>query len=161
MFVVDTNILLYAADRDAPEHVKCRSLLQSWRKQSSPWYLTWGIVYDFLRVATHPHVFRKPFGLDDAWTFVEAVLAAPSVGMLLETEHHQQVAAEVFAEMPDLKGNLALDAHTAILMREHGIKAIYTRDTDFNRFGFLDVIDPISESRRTSGSTRRGRPSSG
>jgi len=150
VFVVDTNILLYAADRDAPEHVKCRSLLESWREQSAPWYLTWGIVYEFLRVTTHPNIFRKPLALGDAWTFVEAVLAAPSVGILLETEHHQQVAADVVAEMPDLNGNIVFDAHTAILMREHGIKTIYTRDTDFNRFRFLDVIDPISQSRRTS-----------
>jgi predicted nucleic acid-binding protein len=29
-------------------------------------------------------------------------------------------------------------------MREHGIKEIYTRDTDFHRFPFIKVIDPIS-----------------
>lgn len=28
-------------------------------------------------------------------------------------------------------------------MREHGIKQICTRDTDFNRFPFLEVIDPL------------------
>jgi hypothetical protein len=32
-----------------------------------PWHLTWGVVYEFLRVATHPNVFRKPFSLADAW----------------------------------------------------------------------------------------------
>jgi predicted nucleic acid-binding protein len=29
-------------------------------------------------------------------------------------------------------------------MREHGIKMIYTRDTDFHRFPFLQVVDPIA-----------------
>jgi hypothetical protein len=33
--------------------------------------------------------------------------------------------------------------HTAILMREHGIGRICTRDTDFNQFPFLEVIDPL------------------
>ena len=42
------------------------------------------------------------------------------------------------------------DAHTAILMRENGIKVIYTRDTDFNRFPFVDTIDPVTKHRRTS-----------
>jgi hypothetical protein len=32
-------------------------------------------------------------------------------------------------------------SHTAILMREHGIREIYTRDTDFHRFPFLRVVD--------------------
>lgn len=27
-------------------------------------------------------------------------------------------------------------------MREHGIKRIYTRDTDFHRFPFLEPVDP-------------------
>ena len=35
------------------------------------------------------------------------------------------------------------DAHAAILMREHGIGRICTRDTDFNQFPFLEVIDPL------------------
>ncbi len=35
------------------------------------------------------------------------------------------------------------DAHTAILMREHGIRQIYSRDTDFNLFSFLEVLDPL------------------
>ena len=35
------------------------------------------------------------------------------------------------------------DAHTAILMREHGIKRIYTRDTDFHRFPFLESVHPL------------------
>jgi predicted nucleic acid-binding protein len=28
-------------------------------------------------------------------------------------------------------------------MREHGIARIVTRDTDFHRFGFLEVVDPL------------------
>jgi hypothetical protein len=44
---------------------------------------------------------------------------------------------------PHLAGNLMHDAHTAILMREHGIRRICTRDTDFNQLAFLEVIDPL------------------
>jgi predicted nucleic acid-binding protein len=29
-------------------------------------------------------------------------------------------------------------------MREHGIREIYTRDSDFSRFRFLRVIDPLA-----------------
>ena len=36
------------------------------------------------------------------------------------------------------------DAHTAILMREHGIRTIYTRDADFHRFPFIEPIDPAA-----------------
>lgn len=28
-------------------------------------------------------------------------------------------------------------------MREHGLRRIYTRDADFHRFPFLEVVDPV------------------
>ena len=157
MFVVDTNVLIYAADKDAPDHIKCRELVRRWRAQASPWYVTWGIVYEFLRVATHPRVFRRPFALAEARQFLDALFASPSLRVLVETDRHRHVAGEVFAEVPGMAGNLVFDAHTAILMRENGIKTIYTRDTDFNRFPFLDVLDPITGQRRTT-ARRRSRP---
>jgi predicted nucleic acid-binding protein len=54
------------------------------------------------------------------------------------------VLAEVIEEVPLLAGNVLHDAATAVLMREHGIRQIYTRDTDFHRFPFLEGIDPLS-----------------
>jgi toxin-antitoxin system PIN domain toxin len=155
MFVIDTNVLLYALDRDADDHAACRGFLDRCRMQAEPWYLTWGIVYEFLRVSTHPAIFRRPLTTKDAWMFLEAVLVAPGLGMLVETERHAHVAAEVFAEIPHITGNLVFDAHTAILMRENGVRAIYTHDGDFHRFPFIDVLDPATGQRRTA-PRRRG-----
>jgi len=143
VFVVDTNILVYSADEDFAFHSHCYELIEEWRRQASAWYVTWGIVYEFLRVITHPRVFRKPWSVTKAWSFVEAVLASPSLGILTATGRHADVAAEVVKSLPSLSGNLLYDAQTAILMREHGIKRIYTRDTDFHRFPFLEPIDPV------------------
>lgn len=39
------------------------------------------------------------------------------------------------------------DLHTAVLMREHDISRICTRDSDFRRFPFLMVIDPVHQPR--------------
>lgn len=144
MFVVDTNILVYAADEDSPLHKRCVRLIEEWRRQSSVWYVTWGILYEFLRVITHPRVFRKPWSVTKAWSFVEAILASPSLGLLVPAERHVDVAAEVIKSMPSLSGNLLYDAQTAILMQEHGIERIYTRDTDFHRFPFLEPVDPTA-----------------
>jgi uncharacterized protein len=56
---------------------------------------------------------------------------------------HADVAGEVIMELPHLSGNLLHDAHTAILMREHGIARIPTRDAKFNQIPFLQLIDPL------------------
>lgn len=144
MFVVDTNVLVYAANVKSFEHRQCRTLLDNSRGSSLPWYATWGILYEFLRIVTHPRVFDPPWLLRQANSFVAALLAAPSLGLLLETPRHQEVLAQTVGEIPDLRGNLLHDAHTAVLMREHGIRRIYTRDSDFHRFPFLEVIDPMN-----------------
>jgi uncharacterized protein len=140
--VVDTNILVYAADADSQWHAKSRDWIERRRGQPDAWYVTWPIVYEFLRVTTHPRVLRRPWSAAGAWAFVSALLGSPGLGVLTATERHADVAAEVIAELPWLAGNLIHDAHTAILMREHGIAKICTRDADFHRFSFLEVVDP-------------------
>jgi len=86
---------------------------------------------------------RRPWSAPAAWDFVAALLASPGLGVLIPTERHAEVAGQVIAELPHLVGNLLHDAHTAILMREHGIRRVCTRDTDFHRFPFLEVVDPL------------------
>jgi hypothetical protein len=120
VFVVDTNILIYAADEDAPFHQPCRRLLERCRQQAAAWYVTWGILYQFLRITTHPRVFRKPWTAARAWRFLEALLASPGLRVLIPAERHPRVAAQVIRQVPHLSGNLVHDAQTAILMREHG-----------------------------------------
>jgi len=144
VFLVDTNILVYAADGDAPEHDRCRGLLERWRGRSGAWYLTWGICYEFLRVVTHRRVLRRPWTAVDAHRFLAAIQASPGLRMLVPTERHARVLGEIVTEIPQLAGNLMHDAGTAALMREHGVSRICTRDTDFHRFPFLQPIDPLT-----------------
>lgn len=143
MLVVDTNVLVYAADADSPFHAPCGGWLARQRARPDAWYTTWPIVYEFLRVTTHPRVMRRPWSVTVAWQFVTALLASPGLTVLVQTQRHAEVAADVIAESPYLAGNLLHDTHTAILMREHGVRRICTRDTDFSRFPFLEVVDPV------------------
>ena len=144
MFVVDTNVLVHAADASSPFNETCRRRLEEWRSGADAWFLTWSVVYEFLRVTTHPRVFRKPWTASASFRFVRALLSAPGLTVLGPTERHAEVAARVLEEVPHLSGNILHDAHTAIVMREHGIRRIYTRDTDFRRFPFLEPIDPLA-----------------
>jgi len=143
VFVVDTNVLVDAANTYSPFHASCRDWLDRQRSRPDAWYTTWPIVYEFLRVTTHPRVIRPPWRAVAAWEFVQSLLASPGLGVLVPTMRHADVAKEVFSELPHLSGNILHDAHTAILMREHGIGRICTRDGDFHRFPFLEVIDPL------------------
>ncbi len=144
MFVVDTNVLVYAADADSPFHAACRNWVERQRGRADAWYTTWAILYEFLRVTTHPRVMRRPWSAQAAWDFVAALLASPGLAVLVPTPRHAEVAAQLIAELPHLASNLFHDAHTAVLMREHGLRRIVTRDTDFHRFPFLETVDPLT-----------------
>jgi toxin-antitoxin system PIN domain toxin len=144
MFIVDTNVLVYAADPDSELHAQCRRRLEGWRQQASPWYLAWGICYEFLRLCSHPRIFRRPWTIAQGWEFLASILDSPAGGLLLPTLQHENVLREIIAEVPHLRGNIVHDLHTAALMREHGIRDIYTRDSDFSRFPFVKVIDPLA-----------------
>ena len=141
---MDTNVLVYAANTTAMEHERCRALIEKARRQPGAWYLTWGICYEFLRVVTHLRVLPQPWSADAAIDFLTVLQKSPGLEILVPTERHADVLRQVNAEVPALNGNLWHDTETAVLMREHGIRRICTRDMDFHRFHFLEVIDPLT-----------------
>jgi hypothetical protein len=143
VFVVDTNILLYAVNPDSREHTRALGLLEEWRVGDRPWFLTWGIVYEFLRVATHRQVFPDPLDLPVAESWIRAVLTSPSAAVLVPTERHGELLSEVVAAHSRLAGNPVHDLHTAVLMKEHGVTEIRTADADYHQFGFLRVVNPF------------------
>jgi len=144
MIVVDTNVLVYAANRDSPFHAACSTWLEAQRSRPDAWYSTWPVVYEFLRVTTHARVMHKPFTSAEAWSFLKAVFAAPGFILLAPSDRHADLLDDLIAEMPELAGNIMHDAHTVSLMREHGLRRIATRDTGFHRFKHIEVVDPVA-----------------
>src|SRR5688572_12492326 len=104
MFVIDTNILLYAVNPDSPDHEAARDLLEEWRAGEQPWFLTWGIGYEFLRVSTHARVFPKPLELREAQEWLRILLESPGAGVLVESELHGQILSDLVRQHPRLKG---------------------------------------------------------
>jgi hypothetical protein len=142
LLVYDTNVLIDAANRSSPHHLTCRETLDRARRDPSPTFLTWNVCYEFLRVTTHPRVLPAPWRPDDALRFIRELLAGPGFEVLVATDRHEAVLEQTLGELPALRGNLCHDLHTAVLMREHGISRICTRDTDFARFPFLVTVEP-------------------
>jgi len=143
VFVVDTNIFLYAAIEEFPLHKKARALLEGWRNSPTPWHSTWTVFYEFLRVSTHSSVFRRPLESRQSWKFLSAIFEAPTFSLLTEGESHSLSLPSLIAETNSISGNLWHDAHIALVMRENGIRTIYTADTDFYRFKHIKVINPL------------------
>ena len=140
MFLVDTNILLHAVNRDSPCHAADRASLESFINGREQWCLTWCIVYEYLRVATHPRVFKKPLTLLEAYDFIAPVYQADNCALISETGEHQNVLEQCQKQTHRLCGNLLHDLHIAVIMREHGVEEIVTRDLDFKAFPWVRIL---------------------
>ncbi len=144
--VFDTNVLVHAADRHSAYCEQCRRQVDHARRDSEPAFLTWSVCYEFLRVTSHPQVFRSPWNAETAYSFIASLLSSSGFQMLVATPRHSTVLKQTLSELPTLRGSVMHDLHTAVLMRKNGISRICTRDNDFRRFPFLTVLDPLGES---------------
>ena len=141
--IIDTNILLYAANRDADEQRAAVSFLYHAANSGEQWFLTEGIFYEFLRVATHPRVFQRPLSWREALSFLKPFLESPSFLILTAEERHWTSLEAALTKLTYPAGNLFFDVRTAVLMREHGVREIYTVDTDFLQFPDVRAINPL------------------
>jgi toxin-antitoxin system PIN domain toxin len=141
-YSVDVNILLYASDTSSPKHAEAIRFLKQRASDPDLFCIAWPTLIAFLRIATHPRIFAEPLSPDDALGNVESLLSLPRVRLLSEGEGFLEVYREVTARFP-VRGNLVPDAQLAALLRQHGVRRLYTVDRDFRKFDFLEVADPF------------------
>jgi len=144
-FAVDVNVLLYASDRESAHHAEAVAFLETCAAGSDLVYFSWPTLMSYLRMVTHPSIFASPLSPEDAMRNIESLLSLRHVRVLAEEEGFWEVYREVTAGVTT-RGNLVPDAHLAALLRQHGVTRIYTRDRDFMKFDFLEVLDPFADS---------------
>jgi toxin-antitoxin system PIN domain toxin len=142
-FALDVNILLYASDSDSPFHDRATRFLEECTRQEDLLCLGWPTAMSYLRIATHPSIFAHPLTPSEAMSNVESLLNLGHVRFLAQEEGFWEVYRKLTRETPT-RGNLVPDAHLAAILRQHGVKTLYTHDRDFLKFPFLDVRDPFA-----------------
>lgn len=142
-YSLDANILLYASDSGCAHHPRARAFLESCIGTPDLLCLSWSTLMAYLRIATHPSVFARPLTPDEATGNVQAILSLAHTRVIAEEKGFWEVYREVTRSIP-VRGNAVPDAHLAALLRQHGIRTLYTHDSDFLRFRFLDVRDPLA-----------------
>lgn len=141
MKIVDLNVLLYAVNSNAPEHVVARAWWEASVNDEEPVGLPWVVILGFLRLATSPRVFAAPLSTLAAVDRVERWLAQPSVRIIREKDDHWATLTRLLAESGSA-GNLTTDAHLAALAITHGATLMST-DADFSRYEGLRWMNPL------------------
>ncbi|HET7711134.1 MAG TPA: type II toxin-antitoxin system VapC family toxin [Thermoanaerobaculia bacterium] len=141
MILIDVNLLIYALDRDSPQHRKARQFLEETLSSSTPVGLAWIVVLAFLRVTTRSGIMRNPLLPERAVRYVDSWLERPNVSLVSPGERHWAILRNIL-RVSGTAGNLTSDAHLAALAIEHGY-AIYSTDHDFRRFAGIEHVDPL------------------
>ena len=142
-YSVDVNVLLYASDTSSSNHGKALRFLQQRPSDPDLFCIAWPTIMAFLRIATHPRIFARPLSPGEALGNVESLVRLPRVRILAEGDEFLGTYRDVTAHFP-VRGNLVPDAHLAALLRQHGVKRLYTADRDFRKFDFLELVDPFA-----------------
>lgn len=94
-------------------------------------------------MATHPRVFPDPLAWEDALGFIRQILESDRFELLQAAGSHWAILDSVLQSLAHPAGNLFFDLRTVTLMKEHGIRTIYTADGDFLSFSGIDVVNPL------------------
>jgi toxin-antitoxin system PIN domain toxin len=141
-YALDANILLYATDDTSSYHRRGLEVVTRAAQGPEIVYLFWPSIMAYLRIATHPAVFRRPLPLDVALANVTALLRLPHIQAPGEQDRFWRRFGEVAADAVPT-GNLVPDAHLVSLMLDNGVRTIWTHDRDYRRFRGIEVVDPF------------------
>lgn len=142
MILLDANLLLYAANRDAPEHEDARAWLDERLNGTVRVGLPWPSILAFVRIASNPAILQRAVTPAMAWRQVQAWLARDVVWIPVAGEAH----VEIFGALLDrrlMSSRLVPDAHLAALAIEHGLTLCST-DGDFSKFPGLKWENPLA-----------------
>jgi predicted nucleic acid-binding protein len=139
VILLDTNVLVYALNADAPRHPECLAVIQHTATGAMPGVLVPQVLVECYAVITSPRRFAHPTVPEHAWGVIRSLSGAIEVKPVSESffddldsvvTRHPRRAQDVF--------DLALVAQ----MRSHGIRTICTCNVrDFDIAG-IRAIEP-------------------
>lgn len=141
MILPDVNVLVYAHRSDAERHADYRRWLERVLGGATAFGVSDLVLSGFLRVVTHPRVFRDPTPVADAVSFIQLVRSSENAVPVTPGPRHWSLFLDL-CERVQARGNLVPDAYLAALAIEAGAEWI-TTDRDFTRFPELRTRHPL------------------
>ena len=138
---MDVNVLVYAHREDTADHERYRDWLSYLVNGDAAYGLSDLVLSGFLRVVTHPRVFRVPTPLPVALAFVSEIRDRPNCVPVSPGARHWDIFTRLCTSA-GARGNLVPDAYLAALAIECGAEWV-TTDCDYARFQGLRWHHPL------------------
>jgi toxin-antitoxin system PIN domain toxin len=141
MILPDLNLLLYAYNRQAPQHRVASSWWESALNGSELIGLPHEVALGFVRISTNRRLGALAVSLATARSIVETWHASTNTRCLLPQEDHLTKVLDLM-DRSGASGQLTSDASLAIYAMESR-STLYSNDSDFARFPGLSWINPL------------------
>jgi toxin-antitoxin system PIN domain toxin len=141
MQLLDVNILIEAHRKDAPKHEEVSAWLMRELQTYPGVAVSEFVLSSFLRIVTHPKIFKMPTPLPEALEFVEDFRSRKSIRIAMPGDTHWRIFMDLL-ERYEATGNLIPDAYHAALALENGDTWI-SLDRGFARYTCLDWRHPL------------------
>lgn len=140
---LDTQILVYALNRDCEEHAKARGALDRLLAEPLEWMLADQVLFELYRCLRHPRILTNPLPPAEASARVR-FLAEQSGCRRCGWEHAFWPKVTPHLERDDFPHRRTFDLVLGITLRAHGVTEFHTRNTrDFADLGFAHLVNPI------------------
>lgn len=140
MDLLDANVLVGAFRPDDPDHGRLKAWMEESLAAGSEVTFPRLVEVAFLRIVTHPGIFREPSRLVEAIAFLQAI---QGTGLFREARWTVRTRERwwTWCRDLDLRGNDINDAYLAATAAEAGCRLV-SRDMGFARFRGLHWWNP-------------------
>ena len=140
LYLLDVNVVLACQRGDHPAHGGVRSWFDACVRSKDDFGVPFGVWASYLRLTTNQRIFMVPTPLDEAFAFIDAVVAQPSHLAAEPGPRHLELTRRLCNEA-GASGDLVPDAVIGAIAIEHGATVV-SLDRDFARFASLTVLRP-------------------
>ena len=141
MLLIDVNVLVYAFRKESPGDDRYATWLESVLNGHEAYGVADLVLSGFVRIVTHPRVFREPTSIERALAFCEQVRGRPHAVIVAPGARHWEIFRNLCRKV-GARGNVVPDAYLAALAIESGSEWI-TTDRGFGRFPGLRWRHPL------------------
>lgn len=145
MFILDTNVLIYALRRDSPFHRPCYDWLTAALSQGEEVAAPSVVELAVVRISTLPSLGEAAAKPADVFAFLQA-LRENGYYLIEPGPNHLVHWSRLCTDMA-LRGNDANDAFLAALALEHQATLV-SADEGFGRFEGVDWFNPLASASR-------------
>ena len=146
MFSIDTNLLVYAHNKDSEYHEKAVTFLEKSMNERDEEgnvsvCLTAQVLMEFVNVITRQSL-ENPLSLSEA---IQVINDYMGTGIKIVTHRETQILTFLELLRSATTRKKVFDISLAATLKDHDISGLYTANVaDFKEFDFLEVVNPLA-----------------